>query len=193
MYTYNRRREIIKNTIFITIILLLAVVSTYYIYAKFQVNQTVDYNSKSLDVTYHEKSGNKLTIGKVTPVTDSVGLSSKSYNIVLKNNLTETVDFKIKVLDDLETIVEDECSDNLITKDSIRISIKNGNKENKIYNLDELEDGILLADELDALETKNLSIRVWVKQDSVLPLGSNMHYHGLVQVEEVDGVVAINK
>lgn len=193
MYTYNRRREIIKNTIFITIILLLAVVSTYYIYAKFQVNQTVDYNSKSLDVTYHEKSGNKLTIGKVTPVTDSVGLSSKSYNIVLKNNLTETVDFKIKVLDDLETIVEDECSDNLITKDSIRISIKNGNKENKIYNLDELEDGILLADELDALETKNLSIRVWVKQDSVLPLGSNMHYHGLVQVEEVDGGVAINK
>lgn len=193
MYTYNRRREIIKNTIFITIILLLAVVSTYYIYAKFQVNQTVDYNSKSLDVTYHEKSGNKLTIDKVTPVTDSVGLSSKSYNIVLKNNLTETVDFKIKVLDDLETIVEDECSDNLITKDSIRISIKNGNKENKIYNLDELEDGILLADELDALETKNLSIRVWVKQDSVLPLGSNMHYHGLVQVEEVDGVVAINK
>lgn len=193
MYTYNRRREIIKNTIFITIILLLAVVSTYYIYAKFQVNQTVDYNSKSLDVTYHEKSGNKLTIDKVTPVTDSVGLSSKSYNIVLKNNLTETVDFKIKVLDDLETIVEDECSDNLITKDSIRISIKNGNKENKIYNLDELEDGILLAEELDALETKNLSIRVWVKQDSVLPLGSNMHYHGLVQVEEVDGVVAINK
>lgn len=193
MYTYNRKREIIKNVIFIAMILSLAIVSTYYIYDKFQVNQTVDYNSKSLDVTYHEKTGNRLTIDKVTPVTDSVGLSSKSYNITVRNNLTEAVDFKIKVLDDLEAIVEDECGDNLITKDSIRISIKNGNKESKIYNLDELVDEVLLDDKLDALEKKNLAIRVWVKQDSVLPLGSNMHYHGLVQVEEADGVVAINK
>lgn len=193
MYRYNRKKEIIKNAIFTIVILLIAVVSTYYIYNKFQVNQTVDYNSESLDVVYHEKTGDKLTIDKVTPVTDSVGLSSKSYNITIKNNLTESVDYKIKVLDDLETIINDNCADSLITKDSIRISIKNGNKENEIYSLNELENDVLLDDKLAALEIKNLAIRVWVKQDSVLPLGSNMHYHGLVQVEEADGIVAVNK
>lgn len=193
MYTYNRKREMIKNTVFIAVILLIAVVSTYHIYNKFQVNQTVDFNSESLDVTYHEKTGNKLVIDKVTPVTDSVGLSSKSYNITIKNNLTEAVDFKLQVLDDLEAIVEDSCEDNLITKENIRISIKNGSKESKIYDLSELEEGILLDGKVDALATKELAVRVWVKQDSVLPLGSSMHYHGAIQVVEANGTVAINK
>lgn len=193
MYTYNRKREIIKNVVFIIIILLLAIVSTYYIYDKFQVNQKVDFSSESLEVTYHDKSGNRLKIDKVTPVTDSVGLSSKSYNVTVKNNLTESLGFKIKVLDDLESIVEDECVDNQITKDSIRISIKNGNKESKIYNLDELEDELLLIDEVDALATREIAIRVWIKQESNLPLGSNMHYHGIIQIEEANGDIAINK
>lgn len=193
MYMYNRKKEIIKNTVFIAMILLLAVVSTYYIYDKFQVNRSIDFNSESLDITYHEVTGDKLTIARVTPVTDSVGLSSKSYNVTIKNNLTENVDYKIKVVDDLETIVNDECGEYLITKDSIRISIKNGNKESKIYDLNELEDDTLLFGKIKALDTKDLAIRVWVKQDSALPLGSNMHYHGLIQVIEADGTVAINR
>ena len=51
MYQINRRREIIKNTIYIFFILLLAVVSTYYIYNKFQGARNIDFNSESLDVT----------------------------------------------------------------------------------------------------------------------------------------------
>ena len=128
-----------------------------------------------------------------TPVTDSVGLSSKSYNITVTNNLTESVNYKIKVVDDLEKIVEDECSDNLISKEDIRISIKNGSMDNKIYNLSDLEDGILLDSKIKALEKRNLAIRIWVKQGSTLPIGSSMHYHGVVQVIEDDNSVAINK
>ena len=36
MYTYDRKKEIIKNTVYITFILLLAVISTHVIYYKFQ-------------------------------------------------------------------------------------------------------------------------------------------------------------
>lgn len=193
MYTYNRKREIIKNSVYIIFILLIAIVSTYYIYNKFQVDNNIDFNSDSLDVTYHESTADRLTLNKVTPVTDSVGLSSKSYNITVTNNLTESVSYKIKIVDDLEKIVEDECSDNLISKEDIRISIKNGNTDNKIYNLNELEDGILLDSKVKALEKKNLAIRIWIKQGSTLPIGSLMHYHGVVQVIEEDNSVAINK
>lgn len=193
MYTYNRKREIVKNIFYITFILLIAVVSTRYIYNKFEVDRNIDFNSESLDITYHEATADRLTLNKVTPVTDSVGLSSKSYNITIKNNLTENVDFKIKIVDDLEKIVEDECSDNLIPKEDIRISIKNGSKDNKIYDLAELEDGILLDGKIKALENKNLSIRIWVNHNSTLPIGSLMHYHGVVQVLEEDNSLAINK
>ena len=52
MYTYNRRKEIIKNGVYIIFILLIAIISTYYIYNKFQVDNNIDFNSDSLDVTY---------------------------------------------------------------------------------------------------------------------------------------------
>jgi hypothetical protein len=184
MYKYNRKREIIKNIIYISIILLLAIISTYYIYNKFQGDRNIDFNSESLDVTYHENSGDKISIVKVTPVTDSVGLSSKSYSITIKNNLTENVDYSIKVLDDLETISNDLCSNNLITEDNIRISVKVNKNDNKIYTLNELENGLLLSNTIGALESDSIAIRVWIKQDSLLPLGSTMHYHGSVAINK---------
>lgn len=190
---YDAKKEIIKSAIFITLTLLLAIILTYFIYNKFQVKRNIDFNSDSLDVTYHESTGDKITINKITPVTDSVGLSSKSYNITLKNNLTEIVNYKIKILDDLKTISTDECHEKLIPKEDIRISIKEGNKENKIYNLNDLENNTISISKIEALNTKEISIRLWINHNSILPLGSNLHYHGLMQVIEDDKSIAINK
>lgn len=184
MYQSIRKREIIKNTIYIIFILLLAVIPTYYIYNKFKDDRDVSVNGASLDVTYHENTGDKITMTKITPVTDSVGLSSKAYTITIKNNLTESVNYKVRLYDDVEKIAEDLCQDNLVSKDVIRVSIKTNKTPNKIFGLNELEDGVLLVDTMEALEKKNISIRVWVKQDSNIPSASNMHYHGIIKVEE---------
>lgn len=192
MYRYNRRKEFIKNTVYITFILLLAVISTYFIYNKFQNNRNIDFNSDSLDVTYHEASGDKITIDKITPVTDSVGLSSKAYTITVKNNLTENVRYKVKILDNNEKN-EEYDKESLIPKEDIRISVKADKDDTEIYNLDELEDGVLLDNEVEALDTNNISIRVWIKQDSKLPAGSEMYYNGVIQLVEENSSVAINK
>ena len=186
MYRYNRKKEIIKNTVYIIFILLLAVIPTYYIYNKFQGVRDISVNSTLLDVTYHESSGDKIDLTKVTPVTDSVGLSSKAYSVTVKNNLTESVSYKVSVLEDLEKVTEDSCGDSLIPKDVIRISVKTNKTGTAIYNLSELENGVLFEDTMDALEKRDISIRVWVKQDSGIPSGSKLHYHGKIKVEEVN-------
>ena len=191
MYWKLKKKEFIKNAIYTFFILLIAVISTYYIYYHFQDDRNIDFNSESLDVTYRESTGDKLLLKKVTPVTDSVGLSSKAYLISIKNNLTEKVNYKIQIKRDLKEIAEDGCDDSLISEDDIRISVKVNKKASKIYDLVELEKGILLDDVIDALETKNISIRIWVKQDSLLPIGANMHYHGIMQVIEGDTSIAI--
>ena len=187
---YNRKKELIKNIVYITFILLIAIISTYYIYYRFQDSRSIDFNSESLDVTYHESTGDKITINKVTPVTDSVGLSSKAYLITINNNLTERVDYKVKIINDNETIKEEECKELLIPKENIRISIKVNKSKNEIYNLDELEKGILLEREIKALGEDNISIRVWIDHDTVLPPGSEMHYHGKIQIIEEDKSIA---
>ena len=194
MYEYNRKKEIIKNTVYITFILLLAVVSTYFIYNKFQKNRSIDFNSDSLDVTYREASGDKITIKRITPVTDSVGLSSKAYTMTVKNNLTEDVNYCIKIIDDTEEN-ENYPEESLISKDNIRISVKVNKDETEIYNLDELDEleQVLLDREIEALGTDNISIRIWIKQDTKLPAGSDMYYNGLIQLVENNTSVAINK
>ena len=193
MYKSIRRRETIKNVVYISLILLVAVVSTYLIYNKFVDERKLDSSSEILDVTYKDNSGNKIAITKVTPLTDSVGLSTNNYGLTLTNNLTEKVNYKIIVKDDIEIILDDECEEYQISKDDIRISVKVGKKDNKIFTLSELVDGVLLEDSLKALENEEVSIRIWVSQNSTLPLGSNIHYHGILDVvdyipEEVESV-----
>lgn len=185
MFKYNRKKEIMKNVIYISVILLLAICSTYYIYHKFQDTRSVDVNSESLDITYLETEGNLISITKVTPVTDSVGLSSKAYNITIKNNLTEKVNYKVLLEEDLDAIEEHLCSDKLIPYEDIKVSVKVRNETN-IYDLTEIEDNLLVEDTIEALEKVNISIRVWVKQESSIPMGSKMHYHGKLSVFEVD-------
>lgn len=193
MYSYNPKKEVMKNVIYIGIILLIAIISTYKIYYKFQDDRNVNFNSDSFVITFHEKTGDKVNITKVTPVTDSVGLSSNSYSFSIKNNLTEKAHFEVRLVDDLESVTDDNCIDKLISKENIKVSIKNGKKDNKIYNLNELEDGVLLSDKISALEEREISVRVWVDKNSSLPIGSEMHYHGTIKVLEDNGSVAINK
>ena len=193
MYSYNPKKEVMKNVIYIGIILLIAIISTYKIYYKFQDDRNVNFNSDSFVITFHEKTGDKVNITKVTPVTDSVGLSSNSYSFSIKNNLTEKAHFEVRLVDDLESVTDDNCIDKVISKENIKVSIKNGKKDNKIYNLNELEDGVLLSDKISALEEREISVRVWVDKNSSLPIGSDMHYHGTIKVLEDNGSVAMNK
>lgn len=184
MYKSIRRREMIKNVVYISLILLVAVVSTYLIYDKFVEERKINSSSEMLEVTYRDNSGDKIAITKVTPLTDSVGLSTTNYGLTLSNNLTEKVNYIIKVKDDIETTLDDECEEYQISKDDIRISVKAGKKETEIYTLSKLIDGILIEDSIKALEKEEVSIRIWVSQNSTLPLGSNIHYHGILEVED---------
>lgn len=185
---YNAKKERLKNIIYITIILLIALFSTHHIYYKFKEERNIDYNSENLDVIFHEKTGAEVTLSRVTPVTDSVGLSSKAYTFTIKNNLTEEVNYKIKLVNDVKKTIADECSDYQIPLEYIKVSIKEDKNENIIYNLEDLEDDLLYVSEVPALEEKKYSIRLWVAQGSNIPTGSLLHYHGLIQVLENDSL-----
>ena len=192
MYYKNLyKKEMIKNVIIIGIILFIAVFSTYYIYYSFGDTKEIDFSSTSLDITFHEESGEELNITKVVPKTDSVGLSSTGHKITITNNLTEDVNYKIKIVDNQEIIEELDCQGIMIPEEEIRISIKESGKETKIYSLSELEDGVILSTKAKALEKNKYTIRIWIKDDTILPNGSKHHYHGLIQVIENDTTLAV--
>ena len=181
---YNRKKILIKNITFIIAIFALAIIATYNIYYHFIDATDIDYSSESLDITFHEKNGADVTITKAIPVSDSVGLSSTAYTFTIKNNLTEAVNYQVKLVEDIEKVVEDLCVEQQIPKELLKISIKEDNLKNVIYTVSELQDGILDSDVMEPLEEKNYSIRVWVGNSDTLIIGSNLHYHGMIQVIE---------
>lgn len=187
---YNYRRQRIKSALIICFILALAIFATHHIYYKFQKERNTDYSSESLDITFHEETGDKVTLSRVTPVTDSVGLASQSYTFTIKNNMTIPVNYTVKLADDLETMFEDNCGEYQMPKDSIRVAIKNNNKT-EIYNLSELNDGILIQTKIKALAEEEYTIRIWTNQKTTLQAGSIRHYHGKIEILEDDREVAI--
>ena len=125
---YNYRKQRIKSALIICFILALAIFATHHIYYKFQSQRNTDYSSESLDITFHEETGDRVTLSRVTPVTDSVGLASQSYTFTIKNNMTIPVNYTIKLVDDLETVFEDGCSEYQMPKDIVRVAIKDNKK-----------------------------------------------------------------
>ena len=187
---YNYRKERIKSALIICFILALAIFATHHIYYKFQNERNTDYSSESLDITFHEETGDKVALTRVTPVTDAVGLSSQSYTFTIKNNMTIPVDYTIKLVDDLEMVFEDNCGEIEMPKDIIRVAIKSEEKT-EIYTLSELEDGVLETDKIKPLDEEEYTIRVWTTQNTTLQAGSTRHYHGKIQIVEDENQIAI--
>ena len=187
---YNYRKERIKSALIICFILALAIFATHHIYYKFQNERNTDYSSESLDITFHEETGDKVKLTRVTPVTDAVGLASQSYTFTIKNNMTIPVNYTIKLVDDLEMVFEDNCGELEMPKDIIRVAIKS-KEETEIYTLSELQDGVLLENKIKALGEEEYTIRIWNTQSTTLQAGSTRHYHGKIQIIEDENQVAI--
>lgn len=189
---YNRKKELIKNILTIVFILALAIFSTRYIYNSFNNETEIDYSSDSLDIRFHEDTGEELNITKITPLTDGTGLSStKGHTFTITNNLTEKVNYKIVIVDNVEKMANQECEGITIPREEIRVSLKKSTGQTEIYKLSDLEDGILLSTTADALQETKYTIRLWVNNDTSLPSGSEHHYHGLIQIVENDQIVAV--
>lgn len=188
---YNRKKTLIKNVTYIIAILALAIIATYNIYYHFIGATDIDYSSESLDITFHEKNGAKVTLTKAVPVSDSVGLSSPAYTFTIKNNLTEPVDYQIKLTEDLDAVLKDLCAETQLPKELLRVSIKSGKEKNIIFTVSDLEGGILEIGTMQALEEKDFSVRLWLNNSETVNIINDSHYHGIIQVVENGEYLAI--
>ena len=82
-----------KEILIIIFILTFALLATYNIYYKFNNSESTDYNTDTLDITFYNKEADQINITKLTPVTDSVGLSSNAYTFKIKNNTNKIIKY----------------------------------------------------------------------------------------------------
>ena len=124
MYQAYYKKQRRKSMIIIIFLITFAVVSTYLIYEKFSTSRNTDYDSGEMEVVFHEKRGNEISLTKFTPVTDAVGLTSPSYTFTVKNNTTESVKYKVKLVLDKEKMKSDGCSEKQIPNELLKLSFR---------------------------------------------------------------------
>ena len=92
-----------------------------------------------------------------------------AFDLAYKNRIS-FIDFKLRYL-----------RSNKNMKDASEIS-KYINQA--IESLNEIDDDILIVGKLKPLDSEKYTIRTWISNESSLPMGSSLHYHGLIEVEE---------
>lgn len=184
MYKQARRKMFIKTTVFMILILGVSIFSSILIYNRFKSVRDKKYNSPSLEVTYHSKTGKNISITKVTPVTDYVGLSGYAYKLTIKNNTNKKVKYNIKLLEDEKTYFKDDCVDKKIPKSIIKLGIHKSGDSSKIINLDDIDDDVIATGVLRPKKEEKYTVRIWISHNDSIVIDKNLHYHGLLQVTE---------
>lgn len=183
MYQAYYKKQRRKSMIIIIFLITFAVVSTYLIYEKFSTSRNTDYEAGEMEVVFHEKRGNEVSLTKFTPVTDAVGLTSPSYTFTVKNNTSESVKYKVKLVLDKDKMKSDGCSEKQIPNELLKLSFRKDHQAPKAYILSEFTDSVIYTDTLEAGKSEDYSIRLWAIDSNFL-VDKTSHYHALIEVEE---------
>ncbi len=181
---FAREAEFTIISIFIVTIIMIS--GAYAVFSTVQKQETyntltvgtlkIDFDATSTDL------GNVINLNGTYPMSDIDGQkeTNPSYSFKITNTGNLDAFYKVKIIDDDEMIKEDDCADNLLQKDKIKISINNSTPF--LLNTVESNDYIIDSDILKANKSKVFSIKVWIDEDA----GNEVlrrHYHGKIVVE----------
>ena len=135
---------------------------------------TIDFNDTDSGL------GNIINLNGAYPESDEDGLKETPYTFKITNTGNVDADYTVKVADDTEMISKDGCSNNLLDKSDIKISIDG---ETPVLLSDtESNSYTITTGTLKAGENKTHLVRIWLK-DSAGNEVLNKHYHGKIIIE----------
>ncbi len=177
-------REIKFTIISIFVVTIVMISSAYAIFSSIQkADEANTLTVGTLNVEFSTDSkelGNIIKLNGAYPESDEDGIKEKPYEFKITNSGNVDAGYKIKIVDDNDMIEADNCSDNLLDKGEIRVSV-DGKPPFTLSDVASTE-YIVETGYLSAGKSKEYSIRVWISDAS----GNEVlgkHYHGKILIE----------
>lgn len=178
----TRQTKVTMVSIFFVTIVMIS--SAYAIFSSVQKSE--DYNTLSVGVLKVDFNKNESNLSNVInlngayPVTDQEGQGTSPYSFSITNSGTLDANYKIRIIDDNDMIESDECGDNLLNKEYVKVSINNGDPF--ILTQVEFNDYTIKEGVLSPGQKEQLDIRIWINESAGNDsLGK--HYHSKIVVE----------
>ena len=155
--------------------------SSYAIFS--DVSDQGDYNTVTagtLQLSYEDTQS--LSLNNLYPVSDVEGMTGEGYTFTVRNIGTLPSDYKVMIQDDEAMIQADGCSDHLMPKANIKISIDGGTS----FLLSSIEESnyMITTGNLQPGESVTHVVRAWIDEASGNEI-LGTHFHGKVVVEGV--------
>ena len=157
--------------------------SSYAIFS--DVSDQGDYNTVTagtLQLSYEDTQS--LSLNNLYPVSDEVGMQGDGYTFTVRNTGSLPSDYQIMIQDDTAMIEADGCSNHLMPKANIKVSVNGGAP----FLLSSIEESnyMITTGNLQPGESVTHVVKVWIDEASGNEvLGT--HFHGKVVVEGVQG------
>lgn len=137
----------------------------------------------TLILTLDESESNAISLIHAVPVSDSKGLTHEPYNFKVKNSGTIAANYRIMIVNDMDTYESDDCSDKMLDWSNIKYSFSK-NSEAATTGILSDTSGVLNIGTIDANETDEYSLKLWIKSSATNEI-MNQHFHGIIKVEAV--------
>lgn len=159
-------------------------------YAVFTSLSKSDYNTitiGALELSYEEDESSVINLESTYPITDEEGESSKGYQFSIQNTGSLASSYIVYIGSDAAVINSEDCHDNLIDYENIKINVNNGETSTLQshatgkYDADGYEIYQIAEGTLQPGETKKFNVKMWINinaDNSVL----GKHFHGKVLV-----------
>lgn len=169
------------TAILVTVILVSLLLAFYSIFSSIQ-DSTSQYvlKSNNLTITYKEKDNNMgdiISFVNDDALSDTDGMKSDDYRVFITNTSNRSVIYNIEVVDDLDMISHDNCTNKKIDRKYIKYSIDGGD----ILSLS--DDNIIQTAVLKAESKIEYSLKFWI--DDSFKDANKSHYHGKIVVSEL--------
>ena len=157
--------------------------SSYAIFS--DVSDQGDYNTVTagtLQLSYEDTQS--LSLSNLYPVSDVEGMTGEGYTFTVRNIGTLPSDYKVMIQDDEAMIQADGCSDHLMPKANIKISVDGGMP----FLLSSIEESnyMITTGNLQPGDSVTHVVKVWIDEASGNEI-LGTHFHGKVVVEGIQG------
>lgn len=177
-------RETKLTIISIFVVTIVMISSAYAIFSS--VQKSKDYNTLTvgvLKVDFNKNGddlGNVIKLNGAYPVSDSEGLKTSPYSFTITNSGTLNAKYRIKIIDDNDMIDSDDCSDKLLDKKYIKVSVND--EKPFLLNTTETNNYIISDGDINVSESKTFNIKIWIDENATNDV-LGKHYHGKIVVE----------
>ena len=189
----NKNKQIeIKNrvlySILIIIVTLCVIVGVSYAAFKFQQTGTKDnqVTSGTLILELDDEEGTTVSLTGAMPTSDTKGKTLTPYTFTLRNTGTLNSRYRIKLEVDNAAITKDKCEANLLDAHNIRLVLTKNDSMQDVTNYDSLTDSVIDEDILNANDSNDYELRMWIDSSVTDPaLVNGKHFHVKVVVDAI--------